>query len=63
MAPRNDRRQIIVPQPLWDKVLALSASDLSNASSVVRTALLEYVTKRSLEAKKLAQQKQRLAVR
>ncbi len=59
---QQGRRQIIVPQPLWDKVLALSAADFTNASSTVRTALLEYIFKRSLEAKRQAKERAKLAV-
>lgn len=62
MAQKNDRRQIIVPQSLWDKVLTLAGADLSSASAVVRAALLDYMTKRSLEAKRLAKEKSKLAV-
>ncbi len=60
---KNDRRQIIVPQSMWDKVLTLAAARHSSASAEVREALLDYFTKRSLEAKRLAQEKHKLAVR
>ncbi len=59
---KNDRRQIIVPQSLWDKVLTLAGADLSNASLVVRTALLEYIARRSLEAKRMAKERSKLAL-
>lgn len=60
---KNDRRQIIVPQSQWNKVLALAASRHSSASAQVREALDDYFNKRSLEAKKLAQLNRQLTAR
>jgi len=48
----GQRRQVMVPQEIWDKVQILANADFTSASSIVRKALTEYIRQRSKQAKK-----------
>lgn len=51
-AREGTRRQVLVPDELWDPVQMIAEKDHSSASQIVREALTDYIRKRIRQSRR-----------